>query len=59
MPSGRAIAKLEFPDSLTTWRATARGLRRDTKVGSTVNKVIVRKNLIARLVTPRFFTIRR
>ncbi len=53
---GRAVAKLEFPDSLTTWRATARGITKDTKVGSTVNKVIVRKNLIARLVTPRFFT---
>jgi uncharacterized protein YfaS (alpha-2-macroglobulin family) len=53
---GRAIARLEFPDSLTTWRATARGITRDTKVGSAMNKVIVRKNLIARLVTPRFFT---
>jgi uncharacterized protein YfaS (alpha-2-macroglobulin family) len=53
---GRAVAKLEFPDSLTTWRATARAVTRDTKVGSAINKVIVRKNLIARLVTPRFFT---
>jgi Large extracellular alpha-helical protein len=54
--SGRAVAKLDFPDSLTTWRATARGITRDTKVGAAVNKVIVRKNLMARLVTPRFFT---
>src|SRR5207247_6373643 len=53
---GRAIARLEFPDSLTTWRATARGVTRDTKVGAAVNKVIVRKNLMVRLVTPRFFT---
>ena len=52
----RAVAKLEFPDSLTTWRATARGVTKDTKVGAAVNKVIVRKNLIARLVVPRFFT---
>ncbi len=55
--SGRAVAKLEFPDSLTTWRATARGVTKDTKVGAAVNKVIVRKNLITRLVTPRFFTV--
>ena len=54
--SGRAIAKLEFPDALTTWRATARGVTQDTKVGAAVHKVIVRKNLMTRLVTPRFFT---
>ena len=54
--SGRATAKLEYPDSLTTWRATARGVTSDTKVGAAVNKVIVRKNLMTRLVVPRFFT---
>ena len=54
--NGRAVAKLEFPDALTTWRATARGVTQDTKVGSAVDKVIVRKNLMTRLVTPRFFT---
>ncbi|HTM48996.1 MAG TPA: MG2 domain-containing protein [Bryobacteraceae bacterium] len=54
--AGRAVAKLDFPDSLTTWRATVRGVTRDTKVGAAVNKVIVRKNLMVRLVTPRFFT---
>src|SRR5439155_11747891 len=53
---GRAVAKLEFPDALTTRRPTARGGTRDTKVGAAMNKVIVRKNLMVRLVTPRFFT---
>ena len=52
---GRAEAKLEFPDSLTTWRTTIRGATLDTKVGSVVQRVIVRKNLMVRLVTPRFF----
>jgi hypothetical protein len=52
---GRARAKVEFPDSLTTWRATARGATPDTKVGSATLKTIVRKNLILRLATPRFF----
>jgi uncharacterized protein YfaS (alpha-2-macroglobulin family) len=53
--AGHAQAKVEFPDSLTTWRATARGVTADTKVGSAVLKTIVRKNLILRLAVPRFF----
>ena len=54
--SGRAQARFSFPDSLTTWRATARGVTRDTRVGSAIQRTIVRKNLIVRLVVPRFFT---
>lgn len=53
--NGHATAQLTFPDSLTTWRATARGVTVDTKVGSAVNRVIVRKNLMVRLAVPRFF----
>src|SRR5262249_49142421 len=53
--SGRAQAQLNFPDSLTTWRATVRGATMDTKVGSAVNRVIVRKNVMVRLAVPRFF----
>ena len=52
---GRAEVKLEFPDSLTTWRATVRGATVDTKVGSAVQRVVVRKNLMVRLAVPRFF----
>ena len=53
--NGRAHADLNFPDSLTTWRATVRGVTADTKVGSAVDRVIVRKNLMVRLAVPRFF----
>jgi len=53
--AGHARAKVEFPDSLTTWRATARGATPDTRVGAATLKTIVRKNLILRLVVPRFF----
>ena len=53
--SGRAEAQLTFPDSLTTWRATVRGVTVDTKVGAATNTVIVRKNLMVRLAVPRFF----
>jgi uncharacterized protein YfaS (alpha-2-macroglobulin family) len=53
--AGRAQAKVEFPDSLTTWRATTRGVTADTRVGAATLKTIVRKNLILRLAVPRFF----
>jgi uncharacterized protein YfaS (alpha-2-macroglobulin family) len=51
---GRAHASFNFPDSLTTWRATVRAVTRNTLVGQVVAKVITRKNLILRLETPRF-----
>ena len=53
--TGRAQAELTFPDSLTTWRATVRGITADTKVGSAIERVVVRKNLMVRLAVPRFF----
>jgi uncharacterized protein YfaS (alpha-2-macroglobulin family) len=53
--NGRAEAKLTFPDSLTSWRTTVRGGTVDTKVGSAINNVIVRKNVMVRLAVPRFF----
>jgi uncharacterized protein YfaS (alpha-2-macroglobulin family) len=52
---GRAQAKIAFPDSLTTWRATVRGATASEMFGSVVQKTIVRKNLILRLAVPRFF----
>ena len=45
-----------LPDNLTTWRATARGVTADTKVGATKYKVVARKDVIMRLETPRFVT---
>jgi hypothetical protein len=53
--SGRAEARFSFPDALTTWRATARGVTADTHIGAAVHRVTVRKNLILRLAPPRFF----
>ncbi|MGH9882546.1 MAG: alpha-2-macroglobulin family protein, partial [Pyrinomonadaceae bacterium] len=55
-PDGRATVKVKLPDNLTTWRATARGVTADTKVGSTNYKVVARKDVILRLETPRFVT---
>ncbi len=53
---GRARATFNFPDNLTTWRATVRAVTRSTLVGQTVHKVITRKNVILRLSIPRFYT---
>ncbi len=53
---GRAEVTVEFPDSLTTWRATARAITTDTMVGQQVERVITSKDLIVRLQAPRFFT---
>ena len=47
--------KFDYPDAITSWRATTRGVTQDTKVGSAVENTIVRKNVMVRLVVPRFF----
>lgn len=52
--SGRGKVEFAFPDTLTMWRGTARAITADTKVGATLNRVIVRKNLMLRMVHPRF-----
>lgn len=51
---GHARVNLTFPDSLTTWRTTVRAITLDSKAGSAVNRVIVRKNIIVRIGSPRF-----
>jgi uncharacterized protein YfaS (alpha-2-macroglobulin family) len=52
--NGHARVTLKFPDSLTTWRTTVRAITRDSKAGSLINRVIVRKNVIVRMGQPRF-----
>jgi uncharacterized protein YfaS (alpha-2-macroglobulin family) len=54
-PDGHARVEFAFPDSLTTWRTTIRGMTDDGKAGGVVTRVLVRKNLIVRLAAPRFF----
>ena len=53
---GKATVEFKLPDNLTTWRATARAVTNDTKVGSAVQKTIARKDVIMRLEMPRFLT---
>ncbi len=54
-PDGHARVEFNFPDALTTWRTTIRGMTDDGKAGGVVTRVLVRKNLIVRLAAPRFF----
>jgi alpha-2-macroglobulin len=51
---GHVHIRFTFPDSLTTWRASVRAITEDSKAGSAMDRVIVRKNVIVRMGTPRF-----
>ncbi|MEQ8188773.1 MAG: MG2 domain-containing protein [Candidatus Eremiobacterota bacterium] len=55
---GMAEITVPLPHSLTTWRATAKAVTEKTEVGENTRKIITSKNLLARLITPRFFTVR-
>lgn len=54
--NGLASFTLKMPDSLTTWRATARAATLDTAVGSATQKCLNRLPLSIRLEPPAFFT---
>jgi len=54
--NGRATLHVKFPDNLTTWRITARGVTQATAVGQATAEVIARKDLLVRMETPRFIT---
>ncbi|MEW6228312.1 MAG: VanW family protein [Bacillota bacterium] len=55
--NGTAKVEFNLPDSLTTWRATARAHTLKTQVGSATRDVVATKDLVVRLATPRFFTL--
>jgi uncharacterized protein YfaS (alpha-2-macroglobulin family) len=57
-PDGTATVKVDYPDSLTTWRLTARAVTRETQVGMAVARTITTRDLLLRLVAPRFLTER-
>jgi uncharacterized protein YfaS (alpha-2-macroglobulin family) len=53
---GRAKVEVKLPDNLGTWRATVRGVTKETMVGEQIQKIISTKNLLIRVETPRFLT---
>lgn len=52
--AGHARVSFAFPDSLTTWRATVHAITATSQAGSAINRVLVRKNVLVRMGTPRF-----
>lgn len=52
---GIASVTFTFPDNITQWHVTARGVTEDVKVGVTETQVVTKKNLLVRLQSPRFF----
>ncbi|MBI4574650.1 MAG: hypothetical protein HY722_00100 [Planctomycetes bacterium] len=55
---GRTTVRVELPDSLTEWRATARAFDRGPRVGQGRAALKTQKNLMCRLQAPRFFVER-
>ena len=54
--TGKGRIAVTYPDALTTWRLTARAFTEDTKAGSTIARTTTTKDLIVRVITPRFLT---
>lgn len=54
-PDGKATIDVQFPDNLTDWKITARGITSVAKVGEAFGAVKTKKNLILRDQAPRFF----
>ncbi len=53
---GKATVKVTLPDSLTTWRATLKGYTKDFDAGSVLHSIVVKQDVIVRLVAPRTLT---
>jgi uncharacterized protein YfaS (alpha-2-macroglobulin family) len=54
--AGTATVKVSYPDALTTWRLTARAIAADTRGGAAISRTTVTKDVILRVITPRFLT---
>ncbi len=53
---GRAVLDLETPDSLTEWRVVARATAGTDGFGWTRSETATRKDVVLRLIAPRFYT---
>lgn len=53
---GLATVSFNLPDNLTTWRATAMAHTLDTRIGRATEQVLVSKDFLVRLQTPRSLT---
>lgn len=55
--TGKASVKVKFPDSLTTWKATARAVTAGNQFGMDEASARTKQPLIVRLQAPRFFVV--
>lgn len=55
--TGKATVKVKFPDSLTTWKATARAATAGNQFGIAEDDARTKQPLIVRLQAPRFFVV--
>lgn len=55
--SGTATVKVEYPDALTTWRATARAASSGAQFGIATATARTSMPLLVRLQAPRFFVV--
>ncbi|MGH7942712.1 MAG: alpha-2-macroglobulin family protein, partial [Limisphaerales bacterium] len=55
--NGEATVKVTYPDSLTSWRATARAVTTANQFGIAETTTRTRQPLIVRLEGPRFFVV--
>jgi len=55
--NGNATVKVKYPDSLTTWQATARAVSDANQFGIAETNTQTKQPLIVRLEAPRFFVV--
>jgi len=55
--NGKATVKVKYPDSLTSWKATARAVTSVNQFGTADATTRTRQPLIVRLEAPRFFVV--
>ncbi len=55
--NGKAAVKVKFPDSTTSWKATARAVTSKNQFGIAETNARTRQPLIVRLQAPRFFVV--
>lgn len=55
--NGRATVKVKYPDSLTSWKATARAVSQASQFGIASATTRTKQPLIVRLQAPRFFVV--
>ncbi|HEY2081776.1 MAG TPA: alpha-2-macroglobulin family protein, partial [Verrucomicrobiae bacterium] len=55
--NGSATVKVKYPDSLTTWKATARAVSDVNQFGIAETNTVTKQPVIVRLEAPRFFVV--